>query len=454
MNNTLGIIAEVIGAKMPSEYANIIINDVVTDSRKVASGSLFFALSGEKQDGHDFVEESISLGAAGAVISRPMTKGPFLLVEDTEVALHKMAAYHRSQYNIPVIAVTGSVGKTTTKDLLAHLLQGDFNTLKTAKNYNNQIGLPLTLFGLNDTHQACVVEMAMRAPGEISLLSQISRPDGCIIVNVAPVHMETMGTIENIARAKLEVLNYTRDFAVLNKDNQELCHAARDFSGLIYWFGYGADCDWRIIDVRSGTTQTVVEMDLKGLPLQVALSFPAIHLAENVVAAVGTAILLGVQPEKIKDRISNFQISAGRLTILKGINGSTIIDDTYNANPRSMKAALQVLVDLAGERRKIAVLGGMFELGNYELEGHYEVGQRAAALGIESLITVGELAGNILTGARAANFGGEMRRFETKSEAITFLVKTIKANDVVLIKASRGLFMEEIVQVLSKEDVS
>jgi len=447
MNNSLEVIAEVIGAEMPSEYAGIRVNAVVTDSRKVTPGALFFALSGEKFDGHDFVEQSISLGAAGAVISRPREEGPYLLVEDTEAALQKLAAYHRSQFNIPVIAVTGSVGKTTTKDILAHLLQGEFDTLKTEKNYNNQIGLPLTLFNLNNAHQACVVEMAMRAPGEISLLSQIARPNGCIIVNVAPVHMETMGTIENIVRAKLEVLDYTSDFAVLNRDDKELRHFARDFSGAIYWFGYEADCDWRIIDARSRAAQTVVEMDIKGQYLQVLLPFPAVHLAENVVAAVGTAILLGVSPESIKDRISGFQISAGRLTILNGINGCTI-----NANPRSMKAALQVLTDLADGRYKIAVLGDMFELGEYETEGHYEVGQRAASLGIESLITVGRLAGNISAGAKAAGFQGEMRHFETKPEIVAFLAKKIKADDVVLIKASRGLFMEEIVQALSKGD--
>ena len=188
MNRTLLEVAKAVGGAVSSGDAEIIINDVVTDSRKVKQGTLFFALRGENHDGHDFVPQVFSSGGA-AVVSRPVGSGPSIEVKDPLSALQRLAAYHRKQYDVPVIAVTGSVGKTTTKDLLAACLGGRLNTLKTPGNYNNEIGLPLTLLGLRDYHQACVIEMAMRGPGEISLLSRIARPTGCIIVNVAPVHL-------------------------------------------------------------------------------------------------------------------------------------------------------------------------------------------------------------------------------------------------------------------------
>ncbi len=445
MNRTLSEIASALGSRVSGGDGQLLIKQVVTDSRLAKAGSLFFALKGEKHDGHDFVGDVFSRGGA-AVVSRPVSGGPTIEVKDCLEALQALAAYHRSRYEIPVIAVTGSVGKTTTKDLLAACLDGRC-TLKTPGNYNNEIGLPLTLLGLNDEHQACVVELAMRGPGEIALLSRIAQPTACIIVNVAPVHLETMGSLDNIVKAKCEVLDYTRDFAVINGDLPEL----RDVGfprGELYRFGRGYDCDWRVLSCRYQPPFTRFQLDIMDKRFAVNLPFPATHLYGSVAAAAGTAMLLGVKPQEIADRLANFEPSAGRLNLKTGRKGATFIDDTYNANPQSMMAALQVLSDLAGSRRKIAVLGDMFELGSYEAEGHRLVGEKAAALGVDILIAIGERAKLLAEGARESGFEGILLHFDSKDAVIDYLRSEIRSDDVVLFKASRGMHLEEIVNKL------
>lgn len=451
MNRTLTEIAKAVGGKIFSGDGQIIINDVVTDSRKVKPGTLFFALRGDNHDGHDYLEQVFSSGGA-AVVSQPTEKGPSIRVDNCLEALQNLALYHRMQYDIPVIAITGSVGKTTTKDLLAACLEGSLDTLKTPGNYNNEIGLPLTLLGLRDYHRACVIELAMRGPGEISFLSQIARPTGCIIVNAAPVHLETMGSIENIVQAKCEVLSYARDFAVINGDLPELSEI-RFPQGLLYRFGYSSDCDWRVLAADFQSPVTKFKLDIMGQNLVVSLPFPASHLSGSVAAAVGTAMLLGVEPDEIRERLLDFLPSAGRLSLKQGINSTTVIDDSYNANPQSMKAALQVLCDWAGDRRKIAVLGDMFELGSYEMEGHLSVGHKAAAVGVDILLTIGERAKYIMEGAGSSGFNGLSRHFDNKTDAINFLGNEVGTGDVILVKASRGMHMEEIVEkILQKSE--
>lgn len=446
MHRSLSEIAQAVGGKVSPGDGPVIITGVVTDSREVTPGSLFFALKGENHDGHDYLAQVFS-GRGSAVVSRPTEGGPNIEVEDCLEALQKLAAYHRNQYDIPVIAVTGSVGKTTTKDLLASCLERSRKTLKTPGNYNNEIGLPLTLLGLEEEHQACVVELAMRGEGEISLLSRIALPTGCIIVNVAPVHLETMGTLGNIARAKCEVLNYARDFAVINGDLPELCEA-RFPQGELYRFGYSHDCDWRVVACSYQAPVTQFEMDIMGRSLVLSLPFPASHLAGSVAAATGTAMLMGVDPQEIKERLLHFQPSSGRLNLTQTVNGLTIIDDSYNANPQSVKAALRVLCDWAGKRRKIAVLGDMFELGSYEVEGHRSVGREAAAIGLDILVAIGERARYLVEGARESGFNGVLVHFDNRLDAMSFLGDEVCPGDAILVKASRGMHLEEIVAKL------
>ncbi len=352
------------------------------------------------------------------------------------------------------MAVTGSVGKTTTKDLLAALLEGDYSTLKTQGNYNNEIGLPLTLLNLNSSHRAAVVEMGMSAPGEIAFLAELAQPTSAIILNVAPVHLENMGTLANIARAKLEVIDWCRDFAVVNGDSPELRIGLTSPRIPVFWFGHGPDCDWKIIDIRYCQKRTIVDIDMEGVRHQLSMPFPAVHLADNLVAAVGTALLLGVKAEDMEGRLAQFRPSAGRTEIKNGLRGSSIIDDSYNANPVSMKAGLQVMADLGSSSRKIAVLGEMYELGDYEETGYLEVGKKVAEMEIEHLVTVGDRAGLIYTGAKNAGYSGGYQHYSQTIEAALNLRDLLGPGDIVLIKASRGMHFEKIVEALSAEEES
>ncbi|MGE5404387.1 MAG: UDP-N-acetylmuramoyl-tripeptide--D-alanyl-D-alanine ligase [Candidatus Saccharibacteria bacterium] len=451
MNASLETLAGEVGGELINADKTIKVTGASIDSRKIEPGVLFFALKGERSDGHDFVDQALSAGAAAAVVSRITGDGPQILVDDPLKALQKMAAFHRSRFDIPVIAVTGSVGKTTTKDLLAECLEGTFHTLKTSGNYNNEIGMPLTLLQLKPYHQACVVEMGMSALGEIDLLSRIARPTACIIVNVGPVHLENLGSIENIARAKCEVLEYTTEFAVLHGNSPKLREQAVFTKGPLYWFGEGPDCQWQVVDARIDTSGTSIDMKIDEMSLKIKLPLPASHLAPNAVAAVGTAIKLGVEPQAIIGRLRDFKPSSRRLNILPGRAGSVIIDDCYNANPQSMSAALRVLADMSTESRKIAVLGDMFELGDFEAEGHKLVGKAAADHKIDVLVTVGPKAALIAEGARNSGYEGEVLSFEDKSLALPAVLGMLKDGDVVLIKASRGMHMEELVEGLQGE---
>jgi len=447
MDKSLQEVARVLGGRIQAPAGDIRVTGVATDSRKVKPGDLFVALRGENHDGHEFASQALAAGAAGVLVSRHVEQGPSIQVPDTLFALQELAAHHRDQFDIPVIAVTGSVGKTTTKDLLAACLEGSLSTLKTPGNYNNEIGLPLTLLGLEPGHQACVIELAMRGPGEIAALARIAKPTGCIIVNVAPVHLETLGSLENIARAKCEVLPFTRDFAVVNGDLPELQEVPFNL-GRIYRFGFSPDCDWRVRRAYFSEGETIFEIGIGERELRISLPLPAVHLAENVTAAVGTALLLGIDYSDIRHRLMRFAPSAGRLTIKSAANGAAIIDDTYNANPASMKAALQVLSDYSPGGRKIAILGDMFELGPYEIEGHRSVGRAAADLGIDMLLTVGERGVYIMQGAEESGFKGTRAHFATKQDLMSCLRDEILPQDVILVKGSRGMRMEEIVKAL------
>lgn len=451
MDKSIEEIARILGGELISPVPQEMVTGVSTDSRKIRGGDLFFALKGPNFDGHGYAEDACRKGAVGAVISQPAAGIPGILVEDTLKALQRLAAYHRSQFDVPVLAVTGSVGKTTTKDLLAACLEGSLHTLKTSGNFNNEIGLPLTLLQLKPEHQACVVELAMRGPGQIAELAEIARPTGSIIVNVAPVHLETMGNLTNVAQAKCEVLEYTKKFAILHYDSSELRNVAR-FNGEALWFGTSPECDWQLLGTGwdgTGTNYNVRIGDFQG---QLYLPVPAPHLGENLLAAAGTAMLMGVDFKDIALRLRSFKMSSQRLQVLKGVNGSIVIDDSYNANPKSMEGALMMLAEMARGRRTIAILGDMFELGPDERDGHCRTGQTAARLGINLLLTVGTRSRYIKEGAKAAGFKGIARQFENKETLAEFLEQELSYDDIVLVKASRGMKMESLVKALTVLD--
>jgi UDP-N-acetylmuramoyl-tripeptide--D-alanyl-D-alanine ligase len=428
---------------------------VSTDSRKVNPGELFIALQGENFDGHNYIADVWKAGAAAVVVSKPVelppdnNKGAVILVGDTLEALQKLAGRYRQLFNIPIIAITGSVGKTTTKDMLAESLATVYKTVKTPGNYNNEIGLPLTLLGINEQHQAAVVEMAMRAAGEIANLARIVRPTYAIITNVEPVHLETMKTIDNIARAKCELLQFIdRDkFALINGDNELLLKSAAEYPNPKYTFGYSNKCDIQIIDVENDGIGIRVGLRLLDVKESFYCPVPAKRLAPNIAAAAGLAYLMGVKPENIKKGIAIYKPSANRLKIINLSLGGAIIDDTYNANPLSMMSALEVCQHISAGRKTVAVLGDMFELGDFEKEGHFQVGERVAKLGLDRLVTIGQRAEYIEQGALLNGMPNDrVVHFGSREASLSWLKKHVGQNEVILFKGSRAMQLDKLVE--------
>jgi UDP-N-acetylmuramoyl-tripeptide--D-alanyl-D-alanine ligase len=431
------------------------IEGISTDSRKVKPGELFFALQGENFDGHDYIKEVLEAGATAVVVSSlgwtppraPL--GSIILVEDTLVALQKLAGRYRQLFSIPVVAVTGSVGKTTTKDMLADCLAPVFKTLKTQGNYNNEIGLPLTLMNMDKQHSAAVVELAMRSIGEITYLARILQPTFAIITNVERVHLETMGSLENIARAKCEVLEFiAKDkFALINGDNELLTETAKAYQCTKYSFGYGNSCDIQVLGTELAGAGIDVSLRLLNVREHFYLPVPANHLAANLAAAVGTAYLMGVSPEKIRQGLELYQSSGNRLRIIDLAEGGVFIDDTYNANPISMMAALEVCKDVSAGRKTLAVLGDMLELGNFEIDGHTAVGQKVAELGLDMLVTIGQRAAYIGQGAVSKGMPVErIKHFQSREGCLPWLKQNLSKQETVLFKGSRGMQLDKLVE--------
>ncbi len=456
MNLQLDFIVEAVRGKLLAG-TSAWVEQVSTDSRKIAPGTLFVALKGERFDGHDYLVNAIEAGASAALVSSrdvdlpSESKAAVILVDDTLTALQMLAARYRQLFTLPVIVITGSVGKTTTKDMLAGCLAGRYNTLKTRGNFNNEIGLPLTLCNLQPEHQAAVLEIGMRAPGEIRHLASILDPRYAIITNVEPVHLETMGTLENIAWAKCEALEFIKDdgFALLNGDNQLLLDAARRFNCKKYLFGFMDGNDIQIKSLLNNGEGIQVRLQLFEREEDFYLPLPVNQLAYNLAAAAGMAYLLGVDVNAIRDSLKGFQPGGNRMNMTELQQGGVLIDDSYNANPVSVMAALEACQNISRGRRKVAVLGDMLELGNYEKEGHYRAGCKAAEVGIDMLVTIGPLAQYYREGALAKGMPENCtQHFESRPAALNWLRAHLSQSDVILIKASRGMHLDELAREL------
>lgn len=433
---------------------NISFSGVSTDSRSVLPGQVFFALEGKKHDGHQYVNQAFSRGAAAAVVSKVGNKykeQPLILVSDTIHALQQLAKDYRSLFNIPLAAVTGSVGKTTTKEILAQCLESTYVTLKTQGSFNNEIGLPLTLLNLKEYHQIGVVELGMRGLGEIRTLAEVAQPTVAIITNVEPVHLETMGSLEKIAQAKCEVLSVLSggSFAVINGDNTLLLAEADKYDCVKYTFGYNESCDFHIEKVTVRQEMMEIRADFRGQEELLNFPLPAASLALDVVAAASVCYLLGLNMAKVKQALLDYKPSGNRLNISTSKTGRVLINDTYNANPLSMSAALEVGLKLRKQGQFIAVLGDMFELGSYEKEGHILVGKKAAEIGVDLLITIGERARQIGEGAKSAGMAADkVKCFPDKTAALDCIKQSAKPGDTILFKASRGMELEKVIDEL------
>ncbi|MEM9164767.1 MAG: UDP-N-acetylmuramoyl-tripeptide--D-alanyl-D-alanine ligase [Cyanobacteria bacterium P01_F01_bin.4] len=416
------------------------ITGVNTDTRTLQPGELFVALEGDNFNGHDFVAGAIEQGAIAAIVRKGVLVGdiPRIEVNDTLIAYQAIGCWWRQQLGLPVVAITGSVGKTTTKELIAAALAHHGNVLKTQANYNNEIGVPKTLLGLTPDHQFAVVEMGMRGPGEIALLTQIAQPTVAVITNVGTAHIGRLGSEQAIADAKCELLAElpAGGTAVLNHDNPRLLKTARRvWQGNQITYGLtGGDVHGQLIDAQT--------MSVEGIPLPLPL--PGQHNALNLLAAIATLQALQLDWHFLKDGLT-VKMPAGRAQRKQLPNDITLLDETYNAGYESMVAALRLLAEQPGQRH-IAVLGTMKELGDKSVELHHQVGQTAHQLGLDQLLILADPdeANALSQGADAI----PNQQFENPDTLATHLEKFIQPGDCLLFKASRSVAMDKIVDAL------
>jgi len=439
-----------------------LLRGISIDSRKVDPNNIFVAIPGEKFDGHRFVGEAVEKGAKAVVIDREKKnivppevygKTAVILVSDTKRALRDVALWYRSKFNLPVVAVTGTNGKTTTKDMIAQVLSSEFQVLKSPESYNNLIGVPLTLFQLNPEYEALVLELGMSSPGEISILTKISQPQIGVITNIGPAHLESMQSMERIAKAKFELPGNMPSprTLVLNADDQILAKriARTQPEEKVVSFGVKKKADFIADRIEANGNGYISFRVNKNT--QVKLSLLGWHNVYNALAAFSVGRLLGVEEPKIKEGLESFSPSRLRMELVS-IDNIRIINDSYNANPVSMEKALETLKNMKTFGRKIAVLGDMLELGYREMDFHLELGRKVAQSGVNLLITIGQLARFIGEGAREAGLrSSDILNLKNNSEVSLYLLENLKEGDLVLVKGSRKMKTEEIVFSLKSQ---
>ncbi|MDF2892498.1 MAG: murF [Clostridia bacterium] len=427
------------------------ITGITTDSRKLQGGDLFVALKGEKFDGHEYAETAVENGAAVVLSHQKLKEAtPYLLVEDTLAALHKLAKYYKNKFSIPFIAITGSSGKTTTKDMIASVLSEKYNVLKTEGNFNNAIGLPLTLFRLEKAHEICVIEMGMNSLGEISILADIVRPEAGVITNVGTAHIENLKTRENILKAKLEMFTYFNgsNTAVINGDN-DMLQKLEDITYKVIRYGLESQNDCRAVNIlEKGEAGISFDVLYQGKTESYQVPMPGIHNVYNALSAISIAKMYGLTSSEINAGLANFKPSKMRMEIFTGIMNTKIINDAYNANPDSMAAAINVLASMDTAGRRVCILGDMLELGSFAVEGHSQVGRFAVENKVDVIIAVGKMASAIIKGASMAGANQQLYCFENNAEVIDNLKGIIRYHDTILVKGSRVMRMEDIVESL------
>ncbi len=416
------------------------------DSRTVQPGDLFIAVKGERLDGHDFVEQALAAGASAAIISQEQAprypvKTGLLVVDDTLAALQTLGGAARRMWGKTVVALTGSTGKTTTKEAIAHLLSTQFRVLKTEGNLNNHFGLPLSLLKLDPAHEVAVIELGMNHAGEIATLARIAAHDIGVVTNVAPVHLEFFESVAAIARAKYELIEtlHAGGTAVLNSDDEYVSQFGRDFHGKVVTFGLGATADVRAESiVPRGTEGSTFDLVVGGVRERVSLPLVGRHNVYNALAAAAAALERGIKPSQAALSLASLQAQDKRGQLLQ-LNGATVINDCYNANPKAMNAMVDVLAGMPAARR-IVVAGEMLELGPTAPELHRHTGAYMAEKKIDVVVGVRGLASEIVAAARQAGLRAEF--LESPEQAADWLAREVGAGDAVLLKASRGVRLE------------
>ncbi len=430
---------------------NLSLEGVSTDSRHLVPGELFIALSGEHFDGHDYVASALARGACAAIVEADRAEvladvgGPLLVVESALEALGQIAAHYRRRFELPVIGITGSSGKTTTKDMVAAVLSKRYHVLKTVGTENNEIGVPKTLLQLTPEHEAVVLELAARKEGDIRYLCSIAQPTLGALLNIGTAHLEFFGSVEGVAKAKGELLEYLDEssIALINADDRVVCQGVQRTKGRLLTFGFQCESKFRgeglILD-QKGCGHFL----LHNFPID--LQIPGKHNAYNALAAAAIGLELGVDPGQIQEALCSFR-PAPRRSEVTHKNGVTLINDSYNANPSSMRAALDMLSAMKSTGgRKVALLGDMLELGEQSPQLHADVGRQAAEV-VDILLAIGSHSQHIAEAAQASGLT-QVHRFVDKEQAVSYLTSELKTGDIFIAKASRGMRLWEVVEQL------
>lgn len=426
------------------------ISSISTDSRKIEKGSLFVPIKGERVDGHQFIAQVFEMGAFVTLSEKELEQDyPYILVRSSLQAIKNIAEFYLQQLDIPVVGVTGSVGKTSTKEMIASVLAQKYNTLKTDGNFNNEIGLPLTVFRLRDEHQVAVLEMGISDFGEMSRLTKIAKPDVAVITNIGWCHLENLKSRDGILKAKSEIFEALKENGtiVLNGDDDKL-RTVEGYKGIRpVFFGHHNSHDIYADNIENlGLKGVKCEIHTKNGSIEVTIPIPGMHMVMNAMAACGVGLALGLSLAEIKQGIEALVPVKGRTNIIYG-EKYTIIDDCYNANPVSMKSSVDVLMDALG--RKVCILGDMFELGEEEEKLHAQVGEYIAQKDVDVLITIGGLSEQI---CNAATVKRECQcvHFQDKKTAFEQMEQLLQDGDSILVKASHGMEFPEVVEFLQK----
>lgn len=462
MKLSMGEVAARLGASAGTP--DRLIEGYSIDSRTLTPGSLFFALRGPRFDGHEFVGQALDRGASGAVVERafrekvsPEMAARLIGVSDTVTALQVLAQSVRRSWGRAVVGVTGSTGKTTTKELIAALLATKYSVHKSSGNLNNQYGVPLTLLALEPDHEVAVVEMAMSGPGEIGRLAEIAEPETGVVTNVAPVHLEFFDSVDAIARAKRELIEHLKSpaTAVLNRDDPRVRRFRDGFDGRVVTFGLGEGADFRALDLAIEPSHGEDDMGMRfrvaspAWDAEFQMALPGRHNVENALAAIATASVFEVPVESMVEALGNFKPIGQRSEVLRLPGPVVIINDCYNSNPRALEQMLETLAGWPRATRRILVAGEMLELGPTSPELHRQTGRKGAQVGIDWLIAVQGNARFILEGAIQAGLPAVRTRFFPDAErAGKFCRGLIEPGDVVLVKGSRGVHLERVVETL------
>jgi UDP-N-acetylmuramoyl-tripeptide--D-alanyl-D-alanine ligase len=460
---TISEILEATGGELLSGEKERKFDAVGIDSRSIDANDLFVAIVGEVHDGHAFIRDVVKQDARGLMVSSEKARDlpisawqtqniACVAVRDTTRALGDLAAFHRARTNAALVAITGSNGKTTTRQMTASVVARKFSTLSTIGNYNNQIGVPLTLLRLAPEHRWAVVELGTNSPGEIARLAQICSPDIGVITNIGPAHLEGLGSLDGVMREKGQLLEYLKPEgkAVLNADDRRVSKIAARTKKEVIFFGLSDKAAIRATAINEKASGISFSLDLPPESVTVDLKVAGHFMVVNALAAATVGHLLGVPAAEIKAGLETFEPAWGRLNILQTASGIHIIDDTYNANPDSMKAAITTLSSLRANNRSVFVAGDMLELGAQSESLHRQVGVWAATANIDKLLVTGEYAEAVAGGAKEAGMQSKNILVGSQENLLDALKDTLKPGDWVLVKGSRGTHMDTIIKALKE----